>query len=400
MPPKKRRRPRGEGAFYQRKADSLWIGAVTYEDENGQSRRATVSSSDKAIAMQKFRALRTEIESGTFTPQAKMTVEKWLTYWVDEIVKPNTEPKTYKGYKQIVDNQILPYVGKTKPLPVTPAVVRGNLKWVGERWSGRMVQLTHFVWRKSMEDAKKENIGVRTNPVEYIPKPKAAPKVSGQALKSNDARKVLLAAMEAGDPMVTRWAAAFMLGARQGELLGLEWSRLDLDALTVDLSWQLQTMATKPGASLDDPDRFDVPPGYEIRPLYRKFALKRPKSERSKRLTPLPVPLAAILAEYKKTAPPNPYGLVWVTAKGNPIPQKYDNTWWHEALKRAGVPDVRLHDARHTTATLLQELGVEESVRMQVMGHSSVAAQRIYAHVDLSLARKALGNLDGLLELG
>jgi len=58
MPPKKRRRPRGEGAFYKRSSDGLWIGAITYEDENGDVRRATVSSADRATAMQRFRALR------------------------------------------------------------------------------------------------------------------------------------------------------------------------------------------------------------------------------------------------------------------------------------------------------------------------------------------------------
>ncbi|MEU1526379.1 tyrosine-type recombinase/integrase [Nocardia rhamnosiphila] len=400
MPPKKRRRPRGEGSLYKRTSDQMWIGAVTYEDENGQQRRATVSSRDKATAMQKFRTLRAEVDAGDYSPQVQMPVEKWLAYWADHIVKPNTEPKTYRGYRQIIDNQIVPHIGTTKRLPVTPAIVRGNLAWVGENWSARMVQLTHFVWKKSMDAAVKEGV-IKTNPAEHIPKPKATAKVTGKALKSEEARKVLLAAIEAEDPMVTRWAAAFMLGARQGELLGLEWDRVDLENMTVDLSWQMQgSMALKPGAKLDDPNRFDVPPGYEIRPAYRRFAWKRPKSERSKRLTPMPAPLAAILTKYRETAPKNEYNLVWATTNGKPIPQKYDNQAWHDALKRAGVPDVRLHDARHTTATLLQELGVEESVRMQIMGHSSVAAQRIYAHVDLTLARKALGNLDGLLELG
>ncbi|WP_306365507.1 site-specific integrase [Nocardia sp. CC227C] len=395
-----RRRPRGTGGLSQRKSGKdkgLWIGTYSYEDEYGEMRRASVSSRDFQIANRKLRDLITEVESGEYSPRARMTVKKWMDYWVEEIVKPHTEPKTYRGYKGIIDNQIIEYIGEKQQLPVTPAKIRGNLKFVGEKWSGRMVQLTHFVWRKSMEDAVKERV-IRRNPAEHIPKPKAVSQ-AGKALKSDEARRVLMAAMEVEDPMVTRWAAAFMLGARQGELLGLEWDRVDLENMTVDLSWQLQSMRTKPGASLDDPDRFDVPAGYEIRPLYRRFALKRPKSERSKRLTPLPVPLAAVLKVYKSTAEPNDYGLVWATEKGRPIPNKYDNQAWHDALARAKVPDVRLHDARHTTATLLQEMGVEEAVRMQIMGHSTVAAQRIYAHVDLSLARKALGNLDGLLEL-
>lgn len=396
MPPKKRRRPRGEGAFYQRRADLLWIGAIQYEDAYGQTHRATVSSSDKAIAKQKFRDLRVEIDGGTYRPQPKMTLKKWLEYWVEEIIKPNKAPNTYKSYRDTVNNQIIAHIGATKRLPISSADIRGNLKHVGENWSPRTAELTYAVWSMAMKAAKGEGV-IPTNPVEQVAKPvnKTSP---GQVLTSEQARRVLIAALGAKDPMVTRWASALLLGARQGELLGLERDRIDLEDLTVDLSWQLQSLRTKPGFSLDDPDRFDVPKGRELRPLYRRFALSRPKSDRSKRRTPLPAPLAAILKVYLDTTPPNRFGLVWVSAAGTPIPNKYDSTAWHAALARAGAPDMRLQDARHTAATLLLEMGVEESVRMQIMGHSTVAAQRIYAHVDLSLARKALGNLDVLLK--
>lgn len=396
MPAKKRRRARGDGGFYQR-ADGMWIGAVWYEDEDGDKKRVTVSARDKVRAMQKFRDLRTEVESGQYSPRAAMNVEAWMNYWVEEIMKPNIRPNTYRSYRGIVNNQIVPTMGK-KRMPVRPADIRTNIKQVSEKWSVRTAELTHFVWTKSMADAVRENI-IRINPAEHVAKPKLA-KSEGKALSSTQARQVLLSAQAAEDPMVTRWVAAFLLGARQGELLGLEWDRVHLGELTVELSWQLQSLPVKPGADLADPKRFDVPAGFEHRPLYRKFALTRPKTDRSKRLTPLPAPLAAVLVAYRETAPKNRYGLVWTTESGAPIPNKYDSSAWHRALARAGVPDVPLHAARHTTATLLLEMGVEEHVRMQIMGHSSVAAQRGYAHVDLALARKALGNLDGLLELG
>ncbi len=400
MPPKKRRGRRGDGAFYQRKSDGMWIGAYQYEDEYGEKRRATVSAADKVIAHDRFRELRTKIDSGTFRPRSKMTVEQWLSYWLDNIVKKTKDPKTYVSYRGAVNNQIVPTIG-TKQLPITPAIVRGLLKKVSETdgWGERTTQLTYVVLNIAMTAAVKEEV-ISKNPCEVVAKPKVTPSQGVKSHTSEQARKVLLAALKAEDPYVTRWAAAYLLGARQGELLGLERDRVDIDNATVELSWQLQTLETHEGAALTDPDRFIVPDGFECRPLYRKFALTRPKSERSKRLTPLPIPLAAIFKTYLETAESNPYDLMWVTARKQPIPGKYDNTAWHDALKRAKVPDLPLHAARHTTATLLQEMGVEESVRMQIMGHSSVAAQRGYAHVNLAFAREALGNLDGLLKLG
>jgi integrase len=400
MPPKKRRRPRGTGALYRRKSDGMYIGAVTYEDEYGEKRRATVSSSDKVLAGQKLRELQKKIDSGTYRPRAKMTVKQWLTYWLENIVKKTKDPKTYVSYRGTSDNQIIPLIGE-KRLPITPATVRGLLKKVADTdgWGERTTQLTYVVLNIALNAAVKEEV-ISKNPCDVVAKPKVTPSSSGKAHTSEQARKVLLAAMEAEDPYVTRWAAAYLLGARQGELLGLERDRVNVDNMTVELSWQLQSLKTHEGASLDDPDRFIIPDGFEVRPVYRRFALTRPKSERSKRLTPLPMPLAAIFKTYLETAESNEYGLMWVTSKGRPIPGKYDNMAWHDALERAKVPDLPLHAARHTTATLLQEMGVEEAVRMQIMGHSTAAAQRIYAHVDLSLARQALGKLGGLLELG
>ena len=401
MPPKKRaekkrRRPRGDGAFYQRSSDKMWIGAMGYEDEYGKKGRATVSHSDRNTAWERFRALRGEIESGTYKPQPKMTVAKWLNYWVEEIIKPHKAPKTYTSYRGIIDNQIVKNIGETKRMPVSPADIRANLKWVGDNWSPRTAELTHAVWSGSMKAAKGEGI-IKTNPVEQVAKPVNDAK-AGDAHTTEQARRVLLTAMQAEDRMVTRWATAYMLGARQGECLGLERDRVDLKKLTIDLSWQLQSLKTKPGFALDDPARFDVPDGWELRPVYRRFALTRRKGQRPQ-IVPLPNPLAAIFKVYMDATTPNRFGLMWVSDAGTPIPNKYDSTSWHAALKAAGVPDLRLHDARHTTATLLLEMGVEESVRMQIMGQSTVAAQRRYAHVNLETARKALGNLDELLAL-
>ncbi|WP_405490360.1 tyrosine-type recombinase/integrase [Nocardia sp. NBC_00511] len=397
MPAKKRRRPRGEGSFYKRKSDGMWVGAVPYEDEYGERHRATTTSADKVIAMEKWRALRSEIAAGTYSPGSKMTVERWLDYWVENIVKPNKAPKTYDSYRGVIDNQIVPNIGKTVRLPVRPALIRANLKWVGDNWSARMAELTYAVWSISSKASKGE-LGLKTDPTEHIAKP-LNNKTTGTAHTSDQARLVLRAATAAQDRMVTRWAMAYLLGARQGECLGLERDRIDLKDLTVDTSWQLQSLKTHPGVALDDPERFVVPKGYECRPLYRRFALTRRKGQRPI-LIPLPVPLAAIFEVYLKITPPNRFGLMWVSEAGTPIPNKYDSTAWHAALDRAGVPQVRLHDARHTTATLLLEMGVEEAVRMAIMGQSTLAAQRRYAHVDLSVARAALGNLDGLLELG
>lgn len=395
---KRARRPKGTGSLFQRSSDGMWIGRYAYEDEYGKPQRAQVSSKDQVLASNKLRDLIVEIHRGTYSPQQKMTIRNWLKYWLESIVKPHVSPGSYRKHRAVINNQILgddrAQIDDKMRMPPSPNVIRGNLKYVSERWSASTAISAYDVWKKSMKDAKAEKI-IRFDPMESIRKP-SPDEPTGTALSSDDARKVLLSAQESGDPMATRWAAALLLGARQGELLGLEWDRVDLDKGIVELSWQLQPLDLKEGASKTDPDRFDVPPGCEVRPIVRRWAFIRPKTKRP-RMVPLPKPLLLILREYRKTAPHNDFGLVWASRTGQPIGSHDDLIAWYAALERAQVPKVRLHDARHTTATLLLEMGVEESIRMKIMGHSSVATQRGYAHVDLDVQRKALENLDGLL---
>ena len=115
---------------------------------------------------------------------------------------------------------------------------------------------------------------------------------------------------------------------------------------------------------------------------------------------PLPLPLWAMLKAHYEL-PRSPQGFIWHDA-GKPIGPRADYENWQNALLAAGIrdgdsPPIPLHCARHTTATLLLEAGVPEDVRMAIMGQSSVAAHRGYAHIDQSQARAALSNLDALL---
>jgi integrase len=72
--------------------------------------------------------------------------------------------------------------------------------------------------------------------------------------------------------------------------------------------------------------------------------------------------------------------LVWCQRNGRPIGNHADWAEWKALLKAAGVRDVRVHDARHTAATLLAQ-GVDQRVVMQILGHSQISMTSKYAHV-------------------
>ena len=83
---------------------------------------------------------------------------------------------------------------------------------------------------------------------------------------------------------------------------------------------------------------------------------------------------------------------------GQPIDPRRDHRQWKALLATAGVPDARLHDARHTAATLLLEQGVSPKVVQEILGHSSISLTLgTYAHVTRRLAAEAARAMEGSL---
>lgn len=393
---KKPRRTAGDGALFKR-GDGLWIGTVDLPPgPDGKRRRKTVSSKDKAKAIAKLRKLRRDVEDGLVAPAKNTTsVADWMDTWLDTIASRSVGPRTLQTYRSAVKNNIVPHIGTVKLVKLTPTHVRSmETKILDAGRSTRTAEIAHRILSKALSDAKKDGV-VSRNVVELVSAPKVLSKERG-ALTTDEARKVLRVAASRGDAILTRIAAALLTGARQGELLGLQWDRVDLENGTLDLSWQLQRLKLKPGARSDDPKRFIVRPGYEHIPLYRGTALTRPKTETSIRMIPLPEPLALLLMRYKERQIPNEWNLVWVSEQFRPISSRDDSDAWHDMLAAAEVSDVHLHAARHTTASLLMEAGVDAHVIASILGHSNIVTTRGYQHVNRDLARQALAHLDVL----
>jgi integrase len=206
----------------------------------------------------------------------------------------------------------------------------------------------------------------------------------------------------------SRWAAALLTGARQGELLGLTWDRVDLQSATIDLAWQLQALGYRHGCTTlhaestcgtsragSCPERaLDVPPGFELLTLNGRLCLTRPKTAASRRVIPIPRRLADQLSQHRDAtaSEPSPHGLVWSSPYGQPIPASADLAAWHAALTHAGLPQVPLHAARHTTATL-QLVRIDVTVIQAILGHAAPLTTRRYQHADLTMSRTALARL-------
>lgn len=447
---KPRRRHRGEGALFQRcdlkrgcpprervvDADGnatmerpphacrgLWVARLELDD----GRRVQRTASTQTAALKHLNAMKKEVdESGDLSK--KKPIEDWYPYWLDHIAK--VRPKTYDTYRSIIRAHIVKKLGKIPTNKLSAQQVREFLKGIEHLTSTRKQAYT--ILNQAQEAAKREGYATR-NVIDLVapPNPKGTIR---EGLPTSEARTVLSYAARTGDDgapidrLGSRWAAAFLSGQRQGECLGLEWDRVDIDwddansnVGWMDVSWQLQRVAFKHGCQPESKDistfkgaepeswpcgkkrggscpsrqlRVDV--DYEYRQIDGGLCWVRPKSAKGKRMIPIIPSLVGPLRQRRKLyleerkAYTTDHGLVWCRNDGSPISAGDDTEAWQALLAGAEVGTYEVHGARHTCGTLLLEAGVDKLIVMELLGHTSVAVSEGYQHVGRELKMQAM----------
>ena len=224
--------------------------------------------------------------------------------------------------------------------------------------------MTHAVLHKALGQAVKWNMIVR-NVSDAVEKPKTSRKTM-QVLDADGVTKLLQAASD--DRLHALYVIAVATGLRQGELLGLHCEDVDLNnaALTVR-----RALSEDAGV----------------------FRLGEPKTSKGRRRVDLPEFAVVALREHRKRmlAEGTPRPWVFCDTTGNPLRKSnLIRRSFKPLLKKAGLPDIRFHDLRHTAATKMAEAGVSESTMLALMGHMSRAMLERYSHVRMAAKRSAV----------
>ena len=370
--------------------------------DDGRRRRQAVRSKDLDECRRKLEAaLAAQAERVRRPPVPRLppippllpsgSTGEWLRYWFHDIARADLAPKTAATYASVIRLHLMPSVGPVPLLDLTAADVRAMSAAVRAKGrSGATALHAHRVLSAALAQAHREAYVHRN--VALLTKPPRKSRAELRVLSVDDARTIVH--RSAHERLGSRWAAAILTGARQGELLGLE---LDRVGDTLDLSWQLQRLTWSHGCKpfcgwtrgTDCPARrVDAPIDHERRELTGGLWLTRPKSAAGWRVIPLVDPLRALVEARiaASSGETNPYGLVWTMdagkrvqdSQGRPIDPSTDSKAWHRLLERLGLPDVRLHDARHAAVDLLYEAGAPEVVIRDIVGHAHVEMTRRY----------------------
>ena len=369
-------RGKGEGAIYKR-SDGLWCSAIELPPgPDGKRRRKVVCRKNKTDVVKVMQENRKQLATHGDIATNSMTVEKWVTHWLDDIAPLKIRPKTLAGYQSIVARFIIPILGNKRLEKLTAQDVRHlhqviqstpkdtslrglpDLPAGTEMLSGTYALAVHNVLSAALKVAMREG-KIPVNPCDLIDRPRR--NVSEQkALDVPQAIQLLQHVATRRDGAL--WATYILTGARRGEVLGIEADRVT-DQL--DLSWQVQSLA----------DISKAPSDWEYRPLGGALYLTRPKSRAGWRIIPLVEPLRSILKLHMGN---QTEGLIF-TRNGRPMDPYWVTKEWKKVLAEAGLPtDVVLHGARHTTVDLLYEAGVPEAVISEIVGHSSRSVTRGY----------------------
>jgi integrase len=338
------------------------------------------------------------------------TVSEFVTYWHENVIRPNSAPLTYQTYGTYIRHYVLPGLG---PKRLDRLAVRDVQLWINkiartcqcceqskdarrveakrrccargrccdQKLAPRTIRDIRDVLRAALSQAQAEGLVTR-NATAGVKLP-ALRNHKRKAWTSEEARQFLESARKDDDRFYALYVLVLVLGLRKGEALGLTWADIDLDGRELSVNLQLQRVS-------------------------RQLLHRETKTEGSEATLPLPEICATaiklrreIQAEARAAAGPAWQGdkFVFSTRYGTPIEPRNLNRSWDARCAKAGVRKITIHDARRTCGTLLADLDVHPRVAMQILRHAQFSlTMEIYTLASSKQTQEALKRLGESLD--
>ncbi len=345
-----------------------------------QTRYVTVRGK-RRDAEQELARLLNEAHNGTLIEPSKVTVAESLRAWLD--VAQGLSPKTAERYRQLAEQQIIPYLGPVVLQKLRPAHVQdwhGKIAREGGKegrpLSARTVGHAHRVLHKALQRAV-ANETLPRNVASLI----APPKVEAQEIEILSAEEMVdvLAKLD-GHALYHIATLALATGMRRGELLALRWEDLDLEGATVTIKRSLEE--TRAG-----------------------LRFKAPKTEHGRRTISLPPSSVDALRAHRRhqlelrialgQGRPESSALVFSTVEGGPLSPDNISRDWRRVTAARKLPRVRFHALRHTHASALIASGLDVLTISRRLGHASpVVTLAIYGHLFGDTDREAASAIE------
>jgi integrase len=367
-----KRRGKGEGSIYRRQ-DGRWAAEITIEGR----RRKTLYGRTREEVREKLFVAQHEKRQGLLRTGPRQTVKDYLNYWLDDIHRTEIKLSTYALYRHHLDKHLIPALGHIQLQKLTADQVQAFCaQKLRENLSTGVVRLQFTILSLALKDAvKRKRLAVNVCDVVTIPR---LIKHAWQFLNREQAFHLLEAAK--GSRLDCLLTVALTTGMRLGELLALRWDDIDMDRCLVQVRHSVRYIQ-----------------GFGVRE-------SEPKTERSKGSITLPQFVIDALKQHhtsqlearlKAGATWQEQGLVFPNMYGRYLNRTKLYSLFNKVLKEAGLPHIRFHDLRHSTATLLLSMGVPAKVVQEILRHSNIGTTlNTYAHVLPEMHREAMDKMD------
>lgn len=329
-----------------------------------------------------------ELNGGTYLEPTSITFEEWVRdEWLPTL-KGRVKPSTHHSYERNMELHVLPRLGRSQLRQLTPSAlnrVYSELLAEGHQTqdgglSAKTVRYIHTVIHKALADAVDAGL-VGTNVAERAkpPRPRATQPAEMSFWQPEELRE-FLESVE-GHRLEAAWHLAAMTGMRRGEILGLRWQDVDLDTARVSVRQALVSV------------------GYEV-------LTSSPKNHQARVIDLDPDTVEQLrrhrdrqLVDRREWG--NDYedqDLVFCLENGTPIHPHSLSQTFERLVKKSDVPRIRLHDLRHTHATIAVRAGVPVKVISERLGHESPAfTLKQYAHVIPGMQAEAATSIARLI---
>jgi len=355
------------------------MARYTIQTATGTKRKAIYGKTRGEVSEKLTKAM-AHRDGGLVFGADNLKVGEYMIRWLADSVADTVRWSTFARYEQNTRLHIVPAFGRAKLKNLTPAHVRGLYRQkLDEGLSPRTVQYIHMTLHKALKQAVADGL-IPRNVTEAV-KPPRPVKKEIRPLDAEQTRALLRTAR--GDRLEALYVVAVTAGLREGELLGLKWEDLDLDAGKLAVRRSLSI--TKDGPVFKFPKNGK---GRSIKLTTRAVeALKRHRAAQNEERLRL-----GTLWEDN--------GLVFPGERGQPM-----RAWsltggpFLRLLKRAGLPEkTRFHDLRHTCATLLLGRSVHPKIVQDLLGHATISITLdTYSHVLPGMGDQAADAMDDAL---
>ncbi len=350
---------------------SLWVELGRDPVTKERKQQTMTVRGSKKDAERELRNLLTSIEGDTYVKLTKLTVGEFLTQWLENYVLTNTSPRTAEGYRIIIRRHLIPNLGAIPLTQLNPLHLQNYYaKALNERkpdknvkLSARTVRNIHKVISEALGHAVKWQILVRNIALAIAP---PCTSQSEMATFTEEQASIFLEAV-AESCYHELFTVALYTGMRRSELLGLRWKDVDLYLAQLSVIQTLHRLSNG------------------------GFIFGKPKTVKSRRTIALSPTVCILLHQLKDRQIGERLllglklqddDLVFSKPDGRPLDPSTITHTFKRIIKKAGLPSLRLHDLRHTHASLMLKQHVHPKIVSERLGHSSIGITLdTYSHV-------------------